>query len=66
MDHLTRIEERLAHLSRTVDDISEVVTAQACQIARLEARLALLMEREAEREAEAGTAPLADQRPPHW
>ena len=25
-----------------------------------------LMEREAEREVEGGTIPLADQRPPHW
>jgi SlyX protein len=66
MDHLTRIEERLAHLSRTVDDLSEVIAAQARQIARLEARIALLMEREAERAAETGTVSLADQRPPHW
>ncbi|MDH3265176.1 MAG: SlyX family protein [Paracoccaceae bacterium] len=66
MEDLTRIEERLAHLSRTVDELSEVVAAQAREIARLEARIGLMMEREAEREAEAGTVPLADQRPPHW
>jgi SlyX protein len=66
MDNLTAIEERLAHLTRTVDELSEVVAGQARQIARLEARIALLMEREAEREADAGTVPLADQRPPHW
>lgn len=66
MDKITRIEERLTHLTRTVDELSEVVAGQARQIARLEARIALLMEREAEREAEAGAAPLADQRPPHW
>lgn len=66
MTDLTPIEERLAHLTRTVDDLSDVVARQAHEIARLQARLALLIAREAEREAEAGTAPLADQRPPHW
>ena len=36
------------------------------EITRLQARIGMLMEREAEREAEGGTIPLADQRPPHW
>lgn len=66
MPDLTAIEERLAHLTRSVDDLSEVVAMQAREIARLQARIAMLMEREAEREADAGTVPLADQRPPHW
>lgn len=60
-------EERIAHLTRTVDDLSEVVAAQARQIDVLERRVAMLMQRAAEAEVEAGgTVPLADQRPPHW
>ena len=39
---------------------------QAVEIERLGRRVGLLMEREAEREAEGGGIPLADQRPPHW
>jgi SlyX protein len=62
----TEIEERIAHLTRAVDDLSDVVAAQGREIEALGRRLALLLSREAEREAEAGTIPLADQRPPHW
>ena len=64
---LERAEEEIAHLSRTVEDLSDMVAVQARQIAALERKLGLLMQREAEREYESGgTIPLADQRPPHW
>jgi SlyX protein len=62
----TLLEERIAHLMRTVDELSEVVAKQAVEIERLNRRVGLLMEREAAREAEGGTIPLADQRPPHY
>lgn len=66
-DRLATLEERLAHLQRVAEDLSDVVAAQATDIARLQRRIGLLMEREAEREAEAGNAvPLADRKPPHW
>ncbi|MGB8624411.1 MAG: SlyX family protein [Paracoccaceae bacterium] len=66
-EKITLLEERIAHLSATVDDLSDVVTAQGRDIDRLTRRVALLMEREADREAaEGGTVPLADQKPPHW
>jgi SlyX protein len=66
-DRQDRIEEQMAHLSRAVDDLSEMLRAQSARLDRLERRLALLLEREAEREAEAGSSVLlADQRPPHW
>ncbi|WP_211785043.1 SlyX family protein [Falsirhodobacter algicola] len=63
---MDRIEEQIAHLQRMVEDLSEVVARQQTEITRLSRRVGLLMEREAEREAEGGTIPLADQRPPHW
>ncbi|WP_055662626.1 SlyX family protein [Jannaschia seosinensis] len=63
MEHL---EERIAHLTRTIEDLSDVVVRQADQIAVLERRVRLLMERAAEAESSGGTVPLADQRPPHW
>ncbi len=66
MDRIERSEEQIAHLTRMVDDLSEIVTRQTREIERLSRRVGLLMEREAEREAEGGTLPLADQRPPHW
>jgi SlyX protein len=66
MSDLTRLEEQIAHLTRVTDDLSEVVTRQEREIARLARLVGLLAEREAEREAEGGTLPLADQKPPHW
>lgn len=64
---LTPLEEQIAHLTRSVEDLSEVVARQAREIDMLGRRLGLLMQREAEREADSGgTIPLADQRPPHW
>ncbi len=64
---LTELEETVAHLSRALDELSEVVARQDSEIARLAHRLQMLMEREAERElAAGGSVPLADQKPPHW
>ena len=63
---MEQLEERIAHLTRMVEDLSDVVVAQADRIAVLERRVRLLMERAAEAEASDSTVPLADQRPPHW
>ena len=64
---MQELEERIAHLIRTVDDQSDVVARQDGQIATLERRVLRLMERAAEQESQGGNqAPLADQRPPHW
>ncbi len=61
------LEERIAHLIRAVDDLSDMVAAQGREIDVLTRRVTILMAREAEREAEGeGSVPLADQRPPHW
>lgn len=64
----TRLEEQLAHLTRAVDDISEVMARQDVEIAVLTRRVEMLMSREAERESDPsnGSIPLADQKPPHW
>jgi SlyX protein len=66
MSDLTRLEEQIAHLTRVTDDLSEVVARQEREIARLSRLVGLLTEREAQREADGGTIPLADQKPPHW
>jgi SlyX protein len=66
-DRIEKAEEQIAHLARMLEDLSDVVARQETEIARLTRRLGLLMEREAEREMDAGgQIPLADQRPPHW
>gem|GEM_PF-238976 len=67
MDDITRLQEQIAHLTHTVDDLSDVVARQERDIALLTARVARLVEREAEREAaETGGVVLGDERPPHW
>jgi SlyX protein len=66
MDRLGNVEERVAHLMRTVDDLSDIVAAQRTEIDRLSRLVGLLAQREAEREAGMGDAPAADVRPPHW
>ncbi|MCL3881045.1 SlyX family protein [Marivita sp. GX14005] len=63
----TDLEEKIAHLMRTTDDLSDTVAAQAREIERLTARVERLMQREAEREAEgSGGIVLGDERPPHY
>lgn len=60
------IEERIAYLERTVDDLSDVVAAQARQIERMDRLLEALRERAmAEGEADGGVI-LGDERPPHY
>ena len=64
---MIELEERLAHLDRTVEDLSEVIARQAREIAVLQRRVQMLMEREAERESAQGDAViLGDERPPHY
>lgn len=65
-DRLIRLEALASDLLRMVEDLSDVVARQEREIGLLTRRIGLLMEREAEREAEGGAIPLADQRPPHW
>ena len=67
MSSLVDLEEALAHLTRQVEEMSDVIARQDREIDRLTARVQMLMNREAEREADSsGSIPLADQKPPHW
>lgn len=66
MDRVEDLEERIAHLTRAMEDLSDVVTRQAGEIAGLERRVRLLMQRAAEEEALGGGPPEANVRPPHW
>ncbi len=60
-------EERLAHLLRAVEDLSDLAAAQAARIERLEAQVARLKHSEAARQEDGGGGViLGDERPPHW
>ena len=65
--HLRKLETATAHLTRTVEDLSDIVARQQSEIDVLTRRVHLLMQREAEREQSAdGGEIVGDGRPPHW
>ncbi len=64
MQHL---EEQIAHLTRTVDELNGVVTRQQAEIDRLSRRVEMLLQREVERSQEgSGGIVIGDERPPHY
>ncbi len=64
MEHL---EEKIAHLEKTLDELNSIVARQAVEIDVLTRRVAMLMQREAEREADQGSHIFTGQeRPPHY
>lgn len=66
MTPLDAVEERLAHLIRAVDDLSDIVARQSREIDTLTRRVHMLMEREADREAAGLGSAEANVPPPHW
>lgn len=61
------LEERIAHLVRTVDELSDVVAKQQTEIDTLTRRVHMLMQREGEREQTgSGGVVLGDETPPHY
>jgi SlyX protein len=66
MERLVSLEERVAHLIRTVEDLSDVVAAQSRAIDTITRRVQMLMEREAERESMGMGSAEANVPPPHW
>lgn len=64
---MDKLEEQIAHLTRAVEDLSDVVARQEAEIVTLNRRVHMLMQREGEREAASGDAVvLGDERPPHY
>ncbi len=61
------MEERIAHLERISDDLSETVARQDREIALLTQRLETLIQREAARQSDGGGGVVfGDERPPHY
>ncbi len=61
------LEEQIAHLTRTVEDLSDIVARQERELAQVTRRAQMLMAREAEREAQGGGGVVVgDERPPHY
>ncbi|KPN64207.1 Protein SlyX [Aliiroseovarius sp. xm-m-379] len=66
-DRLTHLEETVAHLTKQVEELSDVIARQDIELAQMTHRVQMLMEREAQREAGGtGGVILGDERPPHY
>lgn len=64
---MEKLEEQIAYITRTVEDLSDVIARQDQEIATLTRRVHMLMQREADRESTTGgTALMTDERPPHY
>ncbi len=66
-NRITELEIQLSHITRTAEELSEIVAEQAQRLELAEKRIEMLMQRAAEAEAEAmsGIA-VGDKPPPHW
>ncbi|MEM9969047.1 MAG: SlyX family protein [Pseudomonadota bacterium] len=64
---MEKLEEHIAHLTRMMEDLSDVIAHQQTEIATLNRRVEMLMQREGEREmAEGSAVVLGNKRPPHY
>ena len=66
-NRITELEIQLSHVTRTAEELSEIVADQANRLEQAEKRIRMLMQRAAEAEAQAmsGIA-VGDKPPPHW
>jgi len=66
-NRIDALEEQIAHLTRTVEDLSDIVARQERELALVTRRAQMLMAREAERESQgSGGVVAGDERPPHY
>lgn len=66
-ERVTNLEEQVARLTRTIEELSDVIARQDRDLDQIKRQAQMLMEREAQREMDVGgSVPLADERPPHW
>jgi len=64
---MQELEEKIAHLIRSLDELSDVLARQETEISVLNRRVEMLIQREAEREAsETGGVAFGDEKPPHY
>lgn len=67
VESMEKLEEQIAHLTRTVEELSDVIARQDTELVLLKRRVQMLLEREADRESSgSGGVVLGDERPPHY
>lgn len=66
-DRIIALEEQVAHLTKTVDELSDIIARHEGVVEVTTRRLGMLMNAEAARQSESeGSIAMVDQRPPHW
>ena len=64
---MQEMEEKIAHLTRLTEDLSDIVARQDAELSKLTVQVDRLVLREAAREQDAsGGIVLGDERPPHY
>lgn len=64
---MQEMEEKIAHLTRLTEDLSDIVARQDAELSKLSAQVDRLVLREAARDQDAsGGIVLGDERPPHY
>ena len=66
MNQLATIEEKLAHLERAVNELSDVVARQQKELDRVTDRHQRLMDKLAAMESDFGASASAEEKPPHY
>jgi SlyX protein len=65
-ERLAAIEEKLAHLERAVNELSDVVARQQKELDRAKDRHQRLMDKMAAMESDLGASATAEEKPPHY
>jgi SlyX protein len=65
-DRLAAIEEKLAHLERAVNELSDVVARQQKELDRAGDRHQRLIDKLAAMDSDWGPSATADEKPPHY
>jgi SlyX protein len=65
-ERLSAIEEKLAHLERAVNELSDVVARQQKELDRATDRHQRLMDKIAAMESDLGASATAEEKPPHY
>jgi SlyX protein len=65
-ERISAIEEKLAHLERAVNELSDVVARQQKELDRATDRHQRLMDKLAAMESDWGPSATADEKPPHY
>jgi SlyX protein len=65
-ERVEALEVHVMHLMRAVEELSDLSHQQADEIKRLNRRLELMLEREAQRQHDSSEPLPPDQKPPHY